>query len=396
MVWVGSGGVDPRRGRVRFLFRGEGNVYLEQTPEDLSALSEGAQAVYNFLKSEGAVFFADIRAGLDLDDEAVEVALIELVMVGLVTNDSLGAMRQIVERGSAILRAGRQDQGPFSSLEEQLAERMSGRGSRLPGVRKPGRAEYQAAKRRVRQRLEKGQSPNWVGRWTLVHRLGVMGKVTPSEERAARQARQLLVRYGIVTRESLEREEGAWNWGLIYPQLQRMEMRGELRRGYFVGGLPGVQFALPEAVERLRTVGNGEAEPEDEEVLVVMNACDPANLYGPTPDYFESSQAGNGPRTAAGEPLTFTRIPSTWVVQHRGLPALVAEDTGARLTTVQGVNEGLIGRALQALLDHLGRFEHRVTVQQWNGVPVLDSSGQPLLESVGFYRDYPGMTWEKF
>jgi ATP-dependent Lhr-like helicase len=396
LVWVGSGGVDPRRGRVRFLFRGEGNLYLEQTPEDLSALSEGAQAVYNLLKSEGAVFFADIRAGLDLDDDAVEAALVELVMAGLVTNDSLGAMRRIVERGSAILQAGRQDRGPFSSLEEQLAERMGDRGRRLQGVRRPSPSEYQAAKRRVRQRLEKAQAPNWVGRWTLVHRLGVMGKATPPEERAARQARQLLVRHGIVTRESLEREEGAWDWGLIYPQLQRMEMRGELRRGYFVGGLPGVQFALPEAVEQLRAGGRGEAALEDEAALVVMNACDPANLYGPTPDYFESSQGGDGPRTAAGEPLTFSRIPSTWVVQHRGLPVLVAEDTGARLTVVQGVNEGLIGRALQALLDHLGRFEYRVTVQQWNAVPVLDSSGQPLLESVGFYRDYPGMTWEKF
>jgi hypothetical protein len=146
----------------------------------------------------------------------------------------------------------------------------------------------------------------------------------------------------------------------------------------------------------LRAGGRGEEALEDEEVPVVMNACDPANLYGPTPDYFESSQGGDGLRTAAGEPLTFMRIPSTWLVQHRGLPALVAEDTGARLTAVQGVNEGLIGRALQALLDHLGRFEYRVTVRQWNGVPVLDSSGQPLLESVGFYRDYPGMTWEKF
>jgi ATP-dependent Lhr-like helicase len=226
--------------------------------------------------------------------------------------------------------------------------------------------------------------------------LGVMGKATPPEERAARQARQLLARYGIVTRDSLEREEGAWDWGLIYPQLQRMEMRGELRRGYFVGGLPGVQFALPEAVERLRTLGKGELALKDEGALVVMNACDPANLYGPTPDYFDSLQGGDSPRTAAGERLTFPRIPSTWLVQQRGLPLLVAEDTAARLTTLQGANEGLIGRALQALLDHLGRFEHRVTVQQWNGVPVLDSNGQPLLESVGFYRDYPGMTWEKF
>jgi hypothetical protein len=46
-------------------------------------------------------------------------------------------------------------------------------------------------------------------------------------------------------------------------------------------------------------------------------------------------------------------------------------------------------------LEHLAGFEHRITVEQWDGTPVLESDGQPLLESVGFYRDYPGMTWER-
>jgi len=174
-----------------------------------------------------------------------------------------------------------------------------------------------------------------------------------------------------------------------------MEMRGEVRRGYFVLGLPGVQFALPEAVEQLRAIGRGEETTEDDEALVVMNACDPANLYGPVLDDIGSARGDDVPRTADGQPLTFSRIPSTWLVQGRGLPVLVAEDTGARLTTLQGASEDLIRRALGALLDHMASFEHRVTVQQWNAKPVLDSPGQPLLESVGFYRDYPGITWEK-
>jgi ATP-dependent Lhr-like helicase len=174
-----------------------------------------------------------------------------------------------------------------------------------------------------------------------------------------------------------------------------MEMRGELRRGYFVLGLPGVQFALPEAVERLRALGKDQMADETNGALVVMNACDPANLYGPAPDDLIASQGLDVSRTAVGEPLTFSRIPSTWLVQHRGLPVLVAEDTAARLTTVAGVKEGLVQRALRALLDHLGTFERRVTVQTWNGQPVLDSPGQSLLESLGFYRDYPGMEWEK-
>ena len=136
-------------------------------------------------------------------------------------------------------------------------------------------------------------------------------------------------------------------------------------------------------VERLRAV---RSLGEDASV-VVLNACDPANLYGAALD--------GGPRMADGEALTFARIPSTWLVQQRGLPVLLAEDTGARLTTIEGAGEGVLRTALQALLAHLGRFQWRITVTTWNGQAILESMGQPLLESVGFFRDYPGMTWER-
>ena len=106
--------------------------------------------------------------------------------------------------------------------------------------------------------------------------------------------------------------------------LKLMEMRGEVRRGYFVEGLPGPQFAAPEAVERLRALRDGAVE----DALVVINACDPANLYGPeTPD---------GPVTAIGQPLVFARVASTWQVQWRGRPVLVARANGAAMTTSEG------------------------------------------------------------
>jgi hypothetical protein len=117
-----------------------------------------------------------------------------------------------------------------------------------------------------------------------------------------------------------------------------------------------------------------------------MNACDPANLYGPTRD--------DGPRTEQGEPLAFARVPSTWLVQHRGLPVLVASDSGARITVTQGMDGALVQLALQQLLGHLARLRRQVTVETWNDVPVLDSSIRPLLEAVGFYRSYPAMVWE--
>jgi ATP-dependent Lhr-like helicase len=385
LVWVGCGGTDPRRGRVRFLFRGEGHVYLEPAPEDLDALDGGPQAVYGFLKSEGAVFFGDICSALELKEIEVESALVELVMAGLVTNDSLEAMRQIVQRGSP-RPEGRK---PFSSLEEQLARRREQLGSHaVQTMRKPSRARYKAAKRRVRQRLEQRDTSRRVGRWTLVHRFGVLGKAVPLAEQVAQQARQLLARYGIVTRECLADEMGSWEWGLIYQQLRRLEMRGEVRRGYFVQGLPGIQFALPDVVERLRAIRDSGQEAPD---LVVMNACDPANLYGPT----RGDGPTEGPRTVRGELLTFARVPSTWLVQHRGFPVLVAQDSGARLTVTQGMDERHIQRALRALFDHLARSMRSVSVETWNEEPVLESTGRTLLEAVGFYRQYPAMVWER-
>jgi hypothetical protein len=144
-----------------------------------------------------------------------------------------------------------------------------------------------------------------------------------------------------------------------------------------------VQFALPDVVEQLRALRD---DLPDVVPPVVMNACDPANLYGPTRE--------DGPLTAQGEPLAFARVPTTYAIQHRGLPVLVAGGRGADLTTIQGVDEGTLQRALAALLDHLGRFRRRVRVETWNGAPVLGSEGQVLLEAAGFYRSYPAMEWE--
>jgi ATP-dependent Lhr-like helicase len=166
-----------------------------------------------------------------------------------------------------------------------------------------------------------------------------------------------------------------------------LEIRGEVRRGYFVRGLPGLQFALPEVVERLRAARDDSQAQATEADLVVLNACDPANLYGPTRD--------DAPRLATAEPLSFARLPSTWLVQQAGLPLLIAENSAAALATLEGVGENLARPALAALLAHLSHFEHRLKVETWNTQPILDSPARPLLESLGFYRDYPGMTWER-
>lgn len=382
LVWVGSGVTDPRYARIRFLFRGEGNSFLSPLPESLEMFSTTAQDVFEFLRSEGAVFFTDISEALELTEKDTEDSLIELVMAGVVTNDQIDAMRRLVTQSGQPPSSGPME----SSFARSLAQRRSELGLSLrPSIHRPGRAQYRSAKQRVRHRLAQQEksitSTPWAGRWTPVHRFGVMGKKRAIAEATEWQARQLLQRYGIVTYTSLADEEGAWDWQLISRFMQRMEMRGEVRRGYFVNGLPGMQFALPDVVEQLRLLRDLQEEGE----MVVVNAADPAMVYG--------LQRDDLPMMGDGQPLTFARVATTYLVQSRGVPIVLATNTANALITLQGADTVLIQKALAALFNHLSSYQRRLKIETFNGEPVLESPAVPVLEAAGCYRAYPGMEW---
>lgn len=365
LVWVAE------RNRLRLFFRGEGGLFLappdefevanetrkerqgDSTVGSFQTLSEDARKVYGFLKSEGASFVADIERGTRYKSDAVAHRLAELALAGWVTNDTLDALH-------AVTRAQDRARVQFeSSLEPELAARMQ-RPRTLTASR------YRDAKRRVGKKL-RSEAPTVgrTGRWSVVHRAAILGPELTDDERAEKLARVLLTRHGVITRESLDREVMNADWGMLYSQFQRMEMRGEIRRGYFVQGLSGVQFALPEAVERLRTA------PDD--AMIVVNASDPANIFG-----------GELPGA-----LRFTRVPSTHCVLWRGQPVLVAEENGERIT-VQDVSSEIVRRALQAYLERPNAPRH-CAVNQWNGANVHGSSVEPLLQALGFYRTPKGM-----
>ncbi|MGB8648849.1 MAG: DEAD/DEAH box helicase [Anaerolineae bacterium] len=369
LVWVGSGR-DPRRGHIRFLFRGEGGLFLPSA--DPSGLSAEAQAVYEYLKSEGASFASDLQAGLHHRPDVVAGALVELAMAGLATNDSAETLRQMIVQGTS--GPGREEDGarrPLSELEQDLAARRQGR----PAL---SRSRLNDARRRVTQRLRsESQGAAWSGRWALVHRVGILGPALSDEGRGAKLARTFLARYGVVTREAIAHEEGLGDWALLYPQFQRMEMRGEVRRGYFVAGLSGLQFALPEAVDLLRVQDRGA-----EDATLILNATDPANLFG--------GELADGPMGANGAPLRFARVPSTHLALWRGQPILVAEDSGERMTTLANIPSEVIARALSAYFHRPG-VPRRSVVTRWNGASVIGSPGQALLEVLGFSRAPAGL-----
>ena len=214
---------------------------------------------------------------------------------------------------------------------------------------------YRDAKRRVAKRLRAEPLTAVLpqGRWSLVQRAAVLGQMS-DEERTEKLARVYLARYGIVTRECLEREDRASDWAMLYPVFNRWEMRGEIRRGYFVEGLSGVQFAHKDAVEMLRAPMS--------DALIVLNATDPANI------------------------ADTARVASTHAVLWRGQPIVITEDNGERIVARGDVD--MITRALQTYLERTSR---RNVVKTWNGADVRGSDGEAILQSLGFYRTPTGM-----
>ena len=146
------------------------------------------------------------------------------------------------------------------AVAEALAEASAPRPSRRPTLGRP------------RPRLSRAASNRPEGRWSLLAPVA-----TDAEAASLAWIAALLDRYGVLTRETAALDPWAPPWRDLVPWLARAELRGELRRGYFVEGLSGVQYASAEAAEGLaRLAAGGATEPEP----ILMSTLDPANLYG--------------------------------------------------------------------------------------------------------------------
>ncbi len=320
------------------------------------------------LERRGASFTVEIARGVGASVPAAEEALRKLALRSLVTNDRFEVARHL---------AGETGETRVRTRETLLLTPLRGAGSGRGGFT---RAALREAKRRARLRAAQAVSTAPAqGRWSLS---SPRTEAEP-EARAEHWARLLLRRYGVVAREWLAHEPLLPDAHSVWTALRRMEIRGEIRGGYFVAGLTGVQFALPEAVEALREAHDELGQAEDS-LPVVLNALDPACVP------LHSCPPGNELR--AGE---IQRRASTWVVLGAGRPILVAHDSGRRLFTDLPKDHPLLETALRMLLQHLARTRRRVSVEMWNGLPVLESDGLEVLRSLGFFREPKRVTWER-
>ncbi len=334
VVWVGAGAGGGRGGRVALYFR-EDAPYLGPPAPGGEAPSGALHGKLRERLEQGAAFWSDLVADLDAPPADVREVLWDLVWSGEVTNDAF-----------APLRARR-----LSVAPPPVAARRRGRfGSRRSGAQ-----------------------PHVQGRWSLT---GPLFEPAPGEkERASARAELLLERHGIVTRETVVAERIPGGFASLYAELGGLETLGAARRGYFVEGLGGAQFALAAAVERLRT------HREAPEETVVVAAQDPANLYGaalpwPARDWEPESERRR--RRPA-------RVPGAYVVMTGGHPVLYVEAGGRGLVSLVRPEPEVLRPALEALAGFVrsGGLK-RAAVERFDGEPVMGSAVEKLLEEVGF------------
>jgi ATP-dependent Lhr-like helicase len=232
--------------------------------------------------------------------------------------------------------------------------------------------------------------PEGAGRWSLVSDALATsvalagGRAASDTERRHALAMRLLERQGIVTRDGVAAESIPGGFGAVYPVLRELEERGRVRRGYFVEGLGGAQFALPGAIDRLRAERGdpGGDRPVDGRTLLLA-AADPANPYGASLPW---------PRLGDDDRRPLTRSAGAYVVIRDGEPVLYLERGGKSLQTLPAFRSS---DAAIAALTALGALSldgrsRRVQVERIDGLPIGSSSHRELIESAGFRPSYRG------
>jgi ATP-dependent Lhr-like helicase len=332
LVWVGHSPLGSDDGRI-VLYRREsvGRLLLPADRESVElVLDDRHCAILDLLSRRGASFLAEITAAVPGTPAAQVVeAIWDLVWTGLITNDTFAALRALAGRS----RTSRRTRHPRRS------------GATFGG-----------------------------GRWSLVRHLADAN--VSDTERAHAWAATLLQRHGIVARETAAVEAVRGGFGAIYRVLRSMEEAGRIRRGYFIEGLGGAQFAFPGVVDRLREARDaGEASN-----VTVLSATDPANPYGwliPWPDYRDVS--GRPPRRTAGAS----------VVLVDGVAVLYLDRGGRRLRTMADATEEQLQTAFAALrVLAFQRPRNTLIIERVDGQSATAADLTPMLMNAGFTRDY--------
>jgi ATP-dependent Lhr-like helicase len=236
--------------------------------------------------------------------------------------------------------------------------------------------------------------PGAEGRWALVAPVASNGHRSNRPARgpadstkwAAAITQQLLARHGVLTREAVAAESIPGGFGVVYPVLKTMEETGRLRRGYFVAGLGATQFALPGALDLLRSLRDAPDDPE----VAVLAATDPANPYGatlPWPKTLAADQ-GRGPiRTVGASAILVDGAIGAYLARgDRQLLLFLPEAEPQRSRVVRAVASALIDRARSG--DEAPRG---MLIEEIDGQPASLHPAAGVFVEAGFIRGALGL-----
>jgi ATP-dependent helicase Lhr and Lhr-like helicase len=426
VVWAGAGTVGSGDGWL-VLAPAESAPLLLPEPGELT-MTPLHGAVLTALSGGGGMFFrmlsdrvAAVLDGHPANDEDLVTAIWDLVWAGQITNDTLAPLRVVTAGGAPVRRAAAPRRAASSSWADDL-----GRGTAaVPGVFNPrpggagfrgssGSAGYRRSGTGGRRAMPTRTGPPTVsGRWSLLpERYGLPGVdesvpgagVDPGAVtmRAHALALTLLERHGVLTKGAVAAERIPGGFSAVYPVLRAMEETGQCRRGYFVEGLGGAQFALPGAVDRMRALagdavastagGSGDfdagappARGDDEARSVVLAAADPAQPYGAAlawPARPEETATSHRPGRKAGAVVVLFRGDLVLYVERGGKTLLSWTDDATHLepsarALAAAVRDGALGR---------------ITVEKADGIMAIAES--PLtraLEAAGFRHTPRGL-----
>ncbi len=349
LVWIGCGTLGPRDGRVA-LFRREHVPQLvepAERPDDLEPLH---LTLLDTLARQGASFFHDLtRAAVDASEKEVFDALWDLVWRGLVTNDTFAPLRAL---------------GRSSASGRARSARRRPRRPRLPGAA--------------------AAPPASAGRWSLVSQL--IGEPVSPTERAHARAHGLLERFGILSRDAMALENLGGGFSAVYPVLRAMEEAGKIRRGHFVEGYSGAQFAYAAAVDLLRAARHREAPAQ----AIALAASDPANPYGALLPWPEAKDDQAKPRRMTGATVVLVagelllhaskggRTVSTFPTQEP------AHEEEARLAAALALARALLPRQRKVL-----------QIETIDGEPAATSAIGEVFRRAGWRRAYRGLEFDR-
>jgi ATP-dependent Lhr-like helicase len=383
VVWVGMDPLGERDGRIglylaeklhalwpiappqpveRIVRDEEGSVIPASTAE-----TSRETKVVEYLKIHGASFFQDLHDGVGggYPGETLE-ALWSLVWKGLLTNDGMAALRAYCERPST-------------------------------SSRKPARRINQQAVFRSRRTTP----PTAQGRWALNG--AAFAKERSATEWSHAMAQQLLTRYGVVFRETAHAENLPGGFSAIYDVMKALEESGKIRRGYFAADLGATQFAMPAAVDLLRSL-RVQQDPDKVEMLQLA-ATDPANPYGALMRWPAAPDAGSSLTRSVGARVILCDG-ALVAYLRRGNPNLqvfLPEEEPQRSHVARSLAEFLVSRVQGERGDEdAGRAG--MLISTVNGVAVVESAmARPLLDAgfaagaMGFNvrRNLPPLTGQR-